>query len=67
MKSIQMIKVYELRVKETNEVLAITTTSGNARKEALNSGYEMDEIYVQENFMPQEEWNNAMINAINAI
>lgn len=67
MSAIQMIKVYELRLKENEEVLAITTTSSNARKEALNSGYEMDELYVQENFIPQQDWNNAMINTINAI
>jgi hypothetical protein len=59
-----MVKSYELRIKETNEVLAICISEVTIRKEGISyveNGGTWDEIYVQENFIPISEWNNAML------
>ena len=58
-----MVKSYELRFRSTNEVIAITISEGAIRKEYLlakDSGEDISDMYVQENFISIIEWNEAM-------
>ena len=61
-----MVKVYELRFKNTNELIVSSISENATRKEWINmkaDGEDMSNVYGAENFIPQAEWNNAMLAA----
>ena len=61
------VKCFELRYKDTNEIISVSLSEQTIRKEAINYKEDignMNDIYVAENFMKIEEWNNAMLSAL---
>ena len=64
----QMIKVYELRFKDTNELIVSSIEERVTRSEFVNmkqDGEDMTNVYGCENFIPVSEWNNTMLSASN--
>ena len=59
----QMVKIYELRYKDSNELIVASISENATRKEWLwlkDNDEDMSNIIGCENFIPVDEWNKAM-------
>jgi hypothetical protein len=59
-----MVKVFELRYKDSNDLIIASIKEDVVRKEFIDmkkGGEDMSNIFGCENFMKIEEWNNAML------
>lgn len=61
-------KLYQLIIKETNEIVCESVSELAVRKEAISlireESLTWDDIYVNQTFIKVSEWNNAMNEAI---
>jgi len=70
MKAQLMVKCFELRFKNTNELIWSSISEGAIRKEWLRmkeDGDDMSNVVANQTFIAQAEWNNAINNAFTAL
>ena len=63
----KMTKLFELRFKNTNELIVASISEIAIRKEWLSlkeDGEDMENIIANQTFISEKEWNNSMLSAI---